>query len=484
MNVFWERGVYPNIDILFQNFNDIGTPTLDEPIFISDAQGYQFAPNAISNGSNGVYGIFADQGSGSIDLRVQFLDGVAPSLEDGGKLALKGMDGDVRYNHAFRSDDQQILLMWEDNRSTKKIYGNWLVDDVLGHANGLQVSFSDNSSAETDLSQPRMVKTGSGIFLATFDATGSPKRIRINRLDNDLVNLWDSAGVAISPEFDQRSAVLANVENGIGCFWSESRTFNYDIYFQRIDLDGNMLLGTGGVSVVSSNGDDYVRAILPAPDGNYLFFWIEEIWPASRLKHKKINANGSTSIGWPPSGYSLSDQSAEANNLVVKPISDSDGVLAVWNQNNPSDIYGQKIGWDGTAHWVAGGVPISTADNDQSGIALDIDAGGNYAFIVWEDYRNGADFNISGKPIDLVNGAVADEAVHFTADTTEQKSPVVTAVGSGEFLVLWEDGRGYYNTDPLLINGVDIYGSGYIIGNGMTTELDGLPICIEYHEPL
>ena len=153
------------------------------------------------------------------------------------------MDGDIRYNHAFRSEDRQLLLMWEDNRSTKKIYGNWLVDDVLGHTNGVQVSFSDNSSAETDLSQPRMVSTGSGIYLATFDATGSPKRIRINRLDNDLVNLWDSAGVASSPEFDQRSAVLASVEYCIGCFWSESRTFNYDIYFQRLDLDGNMLLG-------------------------------------------------------------------------------------------------------------------------------------------------------------------------------------------------------------------------------------------------
>ena len=483
VNVFWERGVYPNIDILFQNFNDTGTPTLDEPIFISGAQGYQFGPNAISNGSNGVYGIFADQGSGSIDLRVQFLDGVSPSLDDGGTLALKGMDGDVRYNHAFRSDDRQLLLMWEDNRSTKKIYGNWLVDDVLEHANGVQVSFSDNSSAETDLSQPRMVSTGSGIYLATFDATGSPKRIRINRLDNDLVNLWDSAGVAISPEFDQRSAVLASVENGIGCFWSESRTFNYDIYFQRLDLDGNMLLGTGGVSVVSSNGDDYVRAILPAPDGNYLFFWIEEVWPASRLKYKKVDADGSTAIGWPPSGYSLSDQSAEAGNLVVKKISDTDGVLAVWNQDgNFSDIYAQKIDWEGTAQWATGGVAVTTADNDQTAISLDIDEGGNNAFIAWEDYQNGTDFNIIGRPMDLLSGDLPDEAVQFTIDTTGQQNPVVSAVAPGEFMVLWEDGRGYYNTDPLLINGVDLYGSGYIIGSGMTTAADGIPICIEYHD--
>ena len=483
VNVFWERGVYPNIDILFQSFNDLGAAVLDEPIFISNAPGYQFAPNAVSSNAGGVFAIYADQGSGSIDLMVQYLDGVIPTLADGGSLAIYGMDGDVKYNHAFRSGDNQILLMWEDNRSTKKIYGNWLVDDMLEAANGIQVSFSDNSSTETDLSQPKMLKAETGIYLATFDAGESPKRIRINRLSDELSNVWDSAGVALNPVFDQRSATLTSVENGIGCLWSESRTFNYDIYFQRLDLNGNAVLESGGVSVVNSSGDDYVQAILPAPDGDYLLFWIEEIWPASRLKYKKIDADGSTAIGWPPSGYSLSDQSVEAGNLVVKKISDTDGVLAVWDQDgNFSDIYAQKIDWDGTAQWSAGGVPVSAADNDQSGIDLDIDVGGETAFIAWEDYRNGTDFNILGKPVDLVNGSVPVEAVHFTADTTGQHNPVVTAVAPGEFLVLWEDGRGYYNSNPLLINGVDLYGSGYIIGDGLTTELDGVPICIEYHD--
>ena len=483
VNVFWEWGVYPNIDILFQSFNDLGAAALDEPIFISDAPGYQFAPNTISSNAGGVYAIFADQGSGSIDLRVQYLDGVTPTFAGGGSLALDGMDGNVKYNHAFRSGDHQILLMWEDNRSTKKIYGNWLVDDMLEAANGIQVSFSDNSSTETDLSQPKMLKAETGIYLATFDAVESPKRIRINRLSDELSNVWDSAGVALNPVFDQRSATLTSVENGIGCFWSESRTFNYDIYFQRLDLAGNAVLESGGVNVVNSSGDDYVQALLPAPDGDYLLFWIEEIWPASRLKYKKVDASGSTTIGWPSSGYSLSDQSAEAGNLVVKQISDTDGVLAVWNQDgNFSDIYAQKIDWDGTAQWATGGVPVTTANNDQSAISLDIDEGGNNAFIAWEDFRNGTDFNILGKPVDLVNGSVPVEAVHFTADTTGQQNPVVTAVAPGEFLVLWEDGRGYYNTDPLLINGVDLYGSGYIIGSGMTTATDGIPICVEYHD--
>jgi hypothetical protein len=51
-----------------------------------------------------------------------------------------------------------------------------------------------------------------------------------------------------------------------------------------------------------------------------------------------------------------------------------------------------------------------------------------------------------------------------------------------EFLILWEDGRGYINEDPLLINGVDLYGSGYKIGQGMTTDMNGTPICVAYHK--
>ena len=58
----------------------------------------------------------------------------------------------------------------------------------------------------------------------------------------------------------------------------------------------------------------------------------------------------------------------------------------------------------------------------------------------------------------------------------------MSLVQDNEFLIVWEDERGYYNSDPLLINGVDLYGSGYIIGQGMTTDINGIPICIAYHK--
>ena len=46
----------------------------------------------------------------------------------------------------------------------------------------------------------------------------------------------------------------------------------------------------------------------------------------------------------------------------------------MWNQEgNFSDIYAQKIGWDGEAQWESNGTPISIEENDQSAISFDID---------------------------------------------------------------------------------------------------------------
>ena len=485
-NIFWEKGLYPEVDILFQSFDENGQPLSEQPLEVSSGDGYQFAPNIIQGAGDSVFVVFADQGGGSIDLRFHYFNGIIPLLGANGDLALKGLDGDVKYNHAFSDANQNVVLIWEDNRRTKKIYANHLSDGILSHFNGTQISFSDNSSTEIDLSSPFMINTDTGIYTATFDATETPKKIRVNRLSSSLDNVWSENGIALTPQNDQRNAYLVDLGgNGVGCFWSESRSFinGFDIYFQTLDVGGVAQLNVGGVSVVESNGDDYIQEIIAAPDGHYLIFWIEEIWPASRLKFNKIDANGNTAINWPPNGYNLSNQSLEASNLSVKIISESEGVLAVWNQDgNFSDIYAQKINWEGLPQWENFGLPICTADNDQSEISFDIDGDGSYAFISWEDYRNGTDFNIIGKQVQINSGIVSAEDIYFSSDTTSQQKPLVTAVAPGEFILIWEDGRGYYNSDPLLINGVDLYGSAFIVGSGRTTGIDGIPIAVEYHD--
>jgi len=482
-NIFWEKGVYPEVDILFQSFDEYGQALSEQSLVVAGGDGYQFAPNIIQGSSDSVFVVFADQGSGSIDLRFHYFKGITPLLDDSGVLALKGLDGDVRYNHAFSDGSQNVLLMWEDNRGTKKIYANRLAQDSLFHFNGNQVSFSDNTSSDIDGSKPFIASTGNGAYVATFDGLSGNKIIRINRLNNELQNMWATDGVEISSTNTQRDVILVPKEDGVACFWSEFGLLTFDIIYQKLGSDGVFEFTSGSIPIATGGVDKYLQNVIPTPDGNYIVFWLEDVWRERSLKYKKINIDGSTSIGWPSNGYRLNSTNSDGFNLKVKTISSTGGILTVWNQDgNFSDIYAQKINWEGVVQWENFGVPVCTADNDQSAISFDIDSDGSYAFIAWEDYRNGTDFNIVGKEINISTGTISTEDIYFSSDTTSQQKPLVTAVAPGEFILIWEDGRGYYNSDPLLINGVDLYGSAFIVGSGTTTGVDGIPISVEYHD--
>ena len=87
-----------------------------------------------------------------------------------------------------------------------------------------------------------------------------------------------------------RNAMLVESSDGVGCLWSESRGFNYDIYYQKLDNNGGFTLAENGVEIVSSNADDYIMASVPTPDGKFMIFWMEDAWPASALKYTKIDS--------------------------------------------------------------------------------------------------------------------------------------------------------------------------------------------------
>ena len=98
---------------------------------------------------------------------------------------------------------------------------------------------------------------------------------RFGMLPESVINLFDIAKLKQkASNLGIRKIDLG--ENGVGCFWSESRSFisGFDIFFQSIDVDGSIQLSQGGVSAAMSNGDDYIEDIVPTPDGNYLIFSI------------------------------------------------------------------------------------------------------------------------------------------------------------------------------------------------------------------
>ena len=485
LNIVWERGTFPNVDIYFQNIGAAGEYSLDDAVAISAEPNYQFAPILVGNALDGLFCIFGDKGTGSIDLKVQKVGtSFNPVWEGSGITAMEGLDGDIKYTDAYRISDEDIYFIWEDNRSSKKMYGSRITNLELSAINGRQLSFSDNSSSETDFSTPKTIRTATGIYVATFDGLTGEKYIRINRLDEQLQNVWDENGISFSTN-GMANVFLAESASGIVCFWSEITAMGtYDIFFQSIGSDGNVVLADGGVALVESFADDYVMAVVPTPDDKYMIFWMEEAWPAASLKFTKIDQEGNAEVGWNPNGNSLSNSNYDSRNLQAKAVGSGNGVLATWVQEgNFSDIYAQLVDWSGEVQYATGGIPVVEEDNDQVELDFTFNELGTHAFLIWQDFRNGSDFEIYGDVLNLSNGSLESSGnIQFSVDTTNQYNPKAVSVQSNEFFVVWEDERGYYNVDPLLINGVDLYGSGYIIGSGMTTEPNGIPICIAYHK--
>ena len=485
LNIVWERGTFPNVDIYFQNIGAAGEYSLDDAVAISAEPNYQFAPILVGNALDGLFCIFGDKGTGSIDLKVQKVGpSFNPVWQGSGITAMEGLDGDIKYTDAYRISDEDIYFIWEDNRSSKKMYGSRITNLELSAINGRQLSFSDNSSSETDFSTPKTIRTGTGIYVATFDGLTGEKYIRINRLDEQLQNVWDENGISFSTN-GMANVFLAESASGIVCFWSEITAMGtYDIFFQSVGSDGNVVLADGGVALVESFADDYVMAVVPTPDDKYMIFWMEEAWPAASLKFTKIDQEGNAEIGWNPNGNSLSNSNYDSRNLQAKAVGSGNGVLATWVQEgNFSDIYAQLVDWSGEVQYATGGIPVVEEDNDQVELDFTFNELGTHAFLIWQDFRNGSDFEIYGDVLNLSNGSLESSGnIQFSVDTTNQYNPKAVSVQSNEFFVVWEDERGYYNVDPLLINGVDLYGSGYIIGSGMTTEPNGIPICIAYHK--
>ncbi|MFQ6606775.1 MAG: T9SS type A sorting domain-containing protein [Fidelibacterota bacterium] len=485
--LFYEQGVFPDVDIRGQHYDAAGNPVFGGGgIAVSQASEYQFAPIASGDDEGGAYVVFADQQSGSIALRVQRITASGTiAFPDDGLLGLAGLDGDVDYTHGWTVTNGSVLVDWLDSRSGKTLYANPVTVEGpdTTYRNGHQISTVDAFAYDLE-NEPVTLFAQGWLYTALFEASTGVKHVRLQKLNAALETQWDSSGVLVyNSSADQVKAFLLETPDGVGCLWSEIRNqIDYDIYYQRFNVEGTPQLLEGGTPLVEGTWiDDYVEALFPTPDGEFLLFWVEDIWGAGVLKYQKYTLDGQISAGWPSTGYTLADV-GDPENLVGAIISNSEGVLVAWEElhNFSKDIYAQIVHWDGTVQW---SVPqaLTTAPNDQVNLALAVESQSLTALAVWEDFRDSLDWNIYGQELDLVNHDTVGSNFALCEEVSFQSRPIVRAVGNGAYFVVWEDGRGFNNPDPVLAGGLDLYGQVVLNGENIYSA-DGIPLVAEYHD--
>ena len=483
--VYWERGTFPNVDIMYQGIQSDGSLLLDNAEFVSNVSGYQSMPNTLFDNNNGSFVVFADQSNGSIDLRVQRMNSDLTSFELNGLIAMNGLDGDIEYPIANYTNDN-VVLNWVDARDGKKVFGSIINDNgvITPVENGQNLTQFDSYTFQLE-NEPVSLLAHDYLFTAAFDAQSGAKLIRMNKFDLSFQMQWPNEGYIVHQStLDQRKVKLFETADGIGVVWSEIRDeVDFDLFYQRFNLEGQMQFDSSGVTLMDGVWvDNYVEGIYSTPDSNFILVWVNDVWGSGSLSFQKFNLNGEIAAGWPSDGYTLSSI-GDPEKLKGQVISDESGILVAWEEtyNFNKNIKANIIHWDGTLEWT-NGLLLTSAENDQINIDLAIDESSQTSLVIWEDFQNGNDLNIAGQFIDLSNNVLLNENVIICSNEEYQQSPVVKNVFDGHFLVLWEDERGFLNSDPVLSGGLDIYGQVIHYDNGNVYSDNGIALCQEYHD--
>nr|MDO8086013.1 hypothetical protein [Candidatus Sigynarchaeum springense] len=221
------------------------------------------------------------------------------------------------------------------------------------------------------------------IFIQKVTSSGTPE--------------WDIDGrlLCFMPEGYRFSPVSClDGSNGAFIAWPDSRDGDLDIYIQRVNQAGTILLSPNGSLIAGgANDQDYPKLVSDGGTGAFLA-WQDDKDGISRddVYIQRVNANGGRM--WGPDGVQLCSFPGDKEDIDVAP-DGAGGCGVVWSAYYPDvepDIYAQWLDANGQKQWEANGKRICGSPGEQSYPVIVNNAPKSF-FYVWEDYRNSISSN-------------------------------------------------------------------------------------------
>ena len=252
-------------------------------------------------------------------------------------------------------------------------------------------------------------------------------------------------------EGDQYDPFLtADGEGGAIVVWWDISTDDWDVFAQRLNKEGQAVWSETAVPVCTAAGHQSTPFVLPDGAGGALTVWLDYrndpgLLSSADIYVQRINTAGKTL--WQKDGIVLCD--APSNQQVPEGISDAaGGLIVVWRDDRDifSDIYAQRMNPNGERIWKNDGVPVCAAEGEQRKPFL-VPASPHGAIVYWLDYRedygnvthdaiyaqridgNGTSlWTLSGVPVCTADG--------------NQTTPRAVADGDDGAVIVWTDSRG------------------------------------------
>lgn len=312
---------------------------------------------------------------------------------------------------------------------------------------GNTVSNTAICTAGNEQKRPQAASDGEGGAVIVWEdsRSGSDYDIYAQRLDVNGRRLWRSGGVAVCSVLGSQHypRIVADGSGGVIITWHDRRGGkNYDIFAQRLDANGRAAWTTNGIPVCSADGDQFDPFPLSDGSGGVIIAWQDRRSGNDYdIYAQRIDPSGK--FRWETDGIAVCSEKGDQDNHQIVPDGQG-GVVIAWQDrrnNKDYDIYAQRVSPNGTLQWPGSGTAVCSAQHDQRGPRM-IAAGNGAVVLTWQDKRNGKDFDIYSQRLDETGKIQwTGNGIAICNEANSQYDPLLVPDGKGGAIITWQDYR-------------------------------------------
>jgi hypothetical protein len=394
--IVWKDYRYGTPDIYAQHIDANGYPLWQAdgaPVCTQNAD--QSTPALITDGTGGIIVSWSDWRSGiERDIYAQRLDANGnPMWTYDGTVVTNKVNRE--HNERLVSDGQGGVIVVFEQKNMSTYY--WEIWAQRLNANG-QIMWAPGGIPVTQVLSEhlneRIQSDGQGgVYVALQDfRNGFDYDVYVQHLGPNGEYLWGTGVLACNVFGTQTNPKIDPdyLTGGVIVSWTDKRNgVDYDIYAQRIDASGNLLWGAGGKAVCVAPGNQSAIDLL----SNNVVEGVVFAWKDARsgnfdIYADRLNMNGESQ--WQTNGMVICNVLGDQLNPNITG-DGFGGATLIWQdaQLGGFDIKAQRIYKEGIIQFPANGIVIGNATGDQSSPKSVSDDLGNGIF-AWEDYRTGS----------------------------------------------------------------------------------------------
>ena len=367
------------------------------------------------------------------------------------------------------------IIIWQDYRA-----GNWDLYaqrvDSAGNAcwtsNGTAIA-----TGSQDQRAPKAISDMRGGAIVVYNRMDGSiwYDIWAQRVDSMGNPCWGANGVDVSNltnSIQLNYRICSDSNGGLLLSWMNDDTMGFDGYdaiMQRIDSTGSLVWGLSGKVIAGGANDQGISCIVEDKRGGAIMAFGSS--PSLQIYGQRVDSDGN--IKWGLGGVTLCTLTVGDRSIGGITTDNRGGGIVVWYDLRNSgvskgDIYAQRVDSSGNVLWQLNGVPVctDTAQQDQPVITTD---GSGGAFFSWYDLRgvSGTERKIYSQKIDsLSNNIWQTNGVPICAAGGGCAWPCIIRDGNKGAIISWIDWRTGENN--IYAQELDSTGNPYWLLNGIS----------------